>query len=34
MPGTSRLPDEFPEALRAMGIRRINLTLRRVTVPV
>ena len=34
MPGTSRLPDEFPEALRAMGIRRINLTLRRVTVPI
>lgn len=33
MPGTSRLPDMFPEPLRAMGIRRINLTLRRVTVP-
>jgi alkylated DNA repair protein (DNA oxidative demethylase) len=33
MPGTSRLPDKFPESLRAMGIRRINLTLRRVTVP-
>ena len=33
MPGTSRLPDAFPEALRALGIRRINLTLRRVTVP-
>ena len=33
MPGTSRLPDLFPEALRAIGIRRINLTLRRVTVP-
>lgn len=33
VPGTSRLPDAFPETLRAMGIRRINLTLRRVTVP-
>ncbi|MEX0807635.1 MAG: alpha-ketoglutarate-dependent dioxygenase AlkB [Dongiaceae bacterium] len=30
---TSRLPDEFPEPLRAIGIRRINLTLRRVTPP-
>jgi len=29
---TSRLPDKFPDALRALGIRRINLTLRRVTV--
>jgi len=34
IPGSARLPDAFPEALRAMGIRRINLTLRRVTVPV
>ena len=33
MPGTSRLPERFPGALQAMGIRRINLTLRRVTVP-
>jgi hypothetical protein len=31
--GSSRLPDRFPELLRAIGIRRINLTLRRVTVP-
>jgi alkylated DNA repair dioxygenase AlkB len=31
MPGTSRLPDAFPETLQTMGIRRINLTLRRVT---
>ncbi|MEX2199882.1 MAG: alpha-ketoglutarate-dependent dioxygenase AlkB [Dongiaceae bacterium] len=31
--GTSRLPDEFPESLRALGIGRINLTLRRVTMP-
>lgn len=31
--GTSRLPDAFPDALRAAGIRRINLTLRRVTIP-
>lgn len=31
MPGTSRLPDKFPESLRTMGVRRINLTLRRVT---
>jgi alkylated DNA repair protein (DNA oxidative demethylase) len=30
---TSRLPDEFPEPLRALGTRRINLTLRRVTIP-
>jgi DNA oxidative demethylase len=33
IPGTSLLPDEFPAQLRALGIRRINLTLRRVTVP-
>jgi alkylated DNA repair protein (DNA oxidative demethylase) len=32
MPGTSRLPDLFPEPLQTMGVRRINLTLRRVTV--
>jgi alkylated DNA repair protein (DNA oxidative demethylase) len=31
--GTSRLPDAFPATLRALGIRRINLTLRRVTEP-
>ena len=30
---TSRLPDAFPAALRDLGIRRINLTLRRVTQP-
>jgi len=30
--GSSRLPDEFPAKLRALGIRRINLTLRRVMV--
>ena len=33
MQGTSRMPDAFPEPLQAMGIRRINLTLRRVTIP-
>jgi alkylated DNA repair protein (DNA oxidative demethylase) len=33
MEGTSRLPEAFPDALRAAGIKRINLTLRRVTVP-
>ena len=31
--GSSGLPDRFPPMLRAMGIRRINLTLRRVTIP-
>jgi alkylated DNA repair protein (DNA oxidative demethylase) len=30
---TSRLPDAFPPMLRQAGIRRINLTLRRVTLP-